>query len=118
MKVLQKIYGPLKANHRLRIRTNKEIQEIINDEDIVRFVKSRRLEWLGHVERMDQNRMPKKILHGRTEGKRKHGRLRKRWLQDLQEDVRVMHIGRWWEKVQNREEWGCIVKEAKAHAGL
>jgi hypothetical protein len=39
--ILQKIYGPLKANHRWRIRTNKEIQEIINDEDIVRFVKSR-----------------------------------------------------------------------------
>jgi hypothetical protein len=117
-KVLRKIYGPLKENHRWRIRINKEIQEIIDDEDIVRFVKSRRLEWLGHVEGMDENRMPKKILHGRMEGKRKRGRPRKRWLQDLQEDLRVMHVGRWGEKVQNREEWGRIVKEAKAHPGL
>jgi hypothetical protein len=102
--VLQKIYGPLKANHRWRIITNKEIQEIINDENIVRFGKSRRLERLDHVERMDENRMPKKILHGRMEGKRKCGRLRKRWIQDLQEDLKVMHAGRWWEKVHNREE--------------
>jgi hypothetical protein len=33
-KVLRKIYDPLKENHRWRIRSNKEIQ-IINDEDIV-----------------------------------------------------------------------------------
>jgi hypothetical protein len=39
-------------------------------------------------------------------------------LQDLQEDLRVMHVGRWWDKVQNREEWGRIGKEAKAHPGL
>jgi hypothetical protein len=67
---------------------------------------------------MDENRMPKKILHGRIEGKRKRGRPRKRWLRDLQEDLRVMHVGRRWEKVENREELGRIVKEAKAHSGL
>jgi len=37
---------------------------------------------------MDDNRIPKKILHGRMEGKRKRGRPRKRWLQDLQEDLK------------------------------
>jgi hypothetical protein len=37
---------------------------------------------------MDENRMPKKILHGGMEGKRKCGRPRKRWLQDLQEDLK------------------------------
>jgi hypothetical protein len=113
-----RLYGPLKINQRWRIRTNQEIQEIIKNEDIVRFVKSRRLEWLGHIEGMDDNRISKKILHGRMEGKRKRGRPRKRWLQDVQEDLKVMHVGRWWEKVQNRGEWGHIVKEVKAHPGL
>jgi hypothetical protein len=41
---------------------------------------------------MDENRMPKKILHGRMEGKRKCGKSRRRWLQDLQGDLRVMHV--------------------------
>jgi hypothetical protein len=41
-----------------RIRTNKEIYELIRHEDTVSFVKSLRIRWLGHVERMHNNRMP------------------------------------------------------------
>ena len=33
-----------------RVR-NKLLDELINDEHIVRFIKSRRLTWLGHVKR-------------------------------------------------------------------
>jgi hypothetical protein len=37
----------------------------------VKFVKTRRLAWLGHVERMEEERMSRKLLHGRMEGRRK-----------------------------------------------
>jgi hypothetical protein len=43
---------------------------------------------------------------------------RKRSLQDLEEDMRFMQVGRWWEKMQSKEEWRRIVREAKAHPGL
>ena len=33
------------------IRTNLEVEELIGNEDIVDFIKSMRLRWLGHVER-------------------------------------------------------------------
>jgi hypothetical protein len=33
------------------------------------------------------------------------------------EDLRVMQVGRWWEKVRSKEEWRRIVREAKAHPG-
>lgn len=117
-KVLRRIYGPVTDGVTWRIRTNKEIENIIRGEDIVRFVKTQRLAWLGHVERMSEERVPKKLLHGNMDGKRKRGRPRKRWMQDVEEDIKTMRIVRWWEKVQNRREWTGVLREAKAHTGL
>jgi hypothetical protein len=94
------------------------LEEILRGEDITKFVKSQRLAWLGHVEQMDEEKMSRKLLHGRLEGTGAHGRPRKRWLQHLEKDLRVMQVRLWWEKVQSEEEWRCIVREAIAHPGL
>jgi hypothetical protein len=116
-KVVRRIYGPLKEGERWRITSNRELEEILRGEDTVNFVKSQRLAWLGHTEWIDEERMSRKLLHGKMEGRRR-GRPRKRWLQDLEEDLWVMQVGRLWQKVQSKEEWRRIVKEAKAHPGL
>jgi hypothetical protein len=116
-KVLRGIYGPVREGKRWRIRSNRELEDILKGEDIVRFVKSRQLAWLGHVEWMGEERMPRKLLHGRIEGRQKCGRPRKRWLQSL-EDLRIMRVGRWWEKLGCREEWGSLMREVNAHSGL
>jgi hypothetical protein len=42
------------------IRTNKEIEDILEGTDIVKFIKSLRSRWFGHIERMNNERMPKK----------------------------------------------------------
>jgi hypothetical protein len=67
---------------------------------------------------MNEERMSSKLLHGKMEGRRRRGRPKKRWSQDLEEDMRVMQVGRWWEKVQSEAEWRRIVREAKAHPVL
>jgi hypothetical protein len=53
-----------------RNRMNYELNELIGNADIVRFIKRRRIAWLGHVMRMDDKRTPKRILQWKRIGKR------------------------------------------------
>jgi len=41
--------------------TNQEINEIIKGQNIIRFTKKQRLNWLGHVERMAEDNIVQKI---------------------------------------------------------
>jgi len=41
---------------------NYELNELIGNADTVRFIKRRRIAWLGHVMQMDDKRTPKRIL--------------------------------------------------------
>jgi Holliday junction resolvase-like predicted endonuclease len=45
-----------------RTRHNEEIDNILREEDTVRFVKGRRITWIGHVERMKDSRMSKTVM--------------------------------------------------------
>jgi hypothetical protein len=45
-----------------RIKKNHELNELIGNADIVRFIKCRRMAWLGHVMWMNGGRMPRRIL--------------------------------------------------------
>jgi hypothetical protein len=49
-----------------RIRMNHELNELIENAGIVKFIKSRRIAWLGHVIRTDEKRTPKKIIRVET----------------------------------------------------
>ena len=59
-KILRKIYIPVKEKELWRIRRNDELEAIIKGENIVRFIKSQRIRWLGHKERMQDTAIPKK----------------------------------------------------------
>jgi len=39
--------------------------------NIVKWIKGQRISWLSHLDRMEEDRMPKKIFTGRDETKRK-----------------------------------------------
>ena len=55
-----------------------ELNKRIENADKVRFIKSRRITWLGHVVRMDDKREPKRILEWKPIVTRIRGRPRKR----------------------------------------
>jgi hypothetical protein len=49
-KILRRIFGlPQKASGEWRLKTNEELEEAINNEKIVRYIKYKRLGWLGNV---------------------------------------------------------------------
>ena len=55
-------------------RTNRELEEISKGENRVKCIKGQRISWLGHLERMEEDRMPKKVLHSRTGRDEKKGK--------------------------------------------
>jgi hypothetical protein len=54
----------------------------------VNVIKIRRLGWLGHVVRMNENGSVKKIFEGKLERRRGRGRPRLRWINDVEDDLR------------------------------
>jgi hypothetical protein len=117
-KIIRRIYGPVRQGREWRIRNNEEIDNVIRKKDIVRFVKPKRISWIGHVERMEDSRMPKRVMTEKIYTRRKRGRPNVRWLDDVQEDLREMGIEEWRRKAQDRDQWRRIAQEAKAHVGL
>jgi hypothetical protein len=73
-----------------------------------------RISWVGHVERMEDSRMPKRVMREKIYTRRKRGRPKIRWLDDLRE----MGIEGWRRKAQDRDQWRRIAQKAKAHVGL
>jgi transcription termination factor 2 len=113
-KIFRKIYGPTKENGQWRIKTNEELITKYKSQDILTVIKIRRLEWLGHVVRMDESRSVKRIFEGKLEGRRGRGRPRLRCINDVEDDLRKLGVKRWRTKVLGREEWASIIREVKA----
>jgi len=87
-------------------------------ENIVKWIKGQRIRWLGHLERMEEGRMPKKIFTQELEGTRRRGRPRKRWEEEGERDLQVLGVRRCRELVADRKKWKDIVRQAKSHSGL
>ena len=73
-KILRRIYGPKYENGEWKSRTNRELEEMNKGENIVKWIKGQRISWLGHLERMEEDRMPKKIFDQELEGTRGKGK--------------------------------------------
>jgi hypothetical protein len=88
------------------------------EENIVKWIKGQRISWLGHLERMEEYRMPKKIFTQELEGKRRRGRPRKGYREEVERDLQVLGVRRRKELVIDRDKCRGIVRQANAYSGL
>jgi hypothetical protein len=86
-KIFRGIYGPKYENGEWRSRTNRELEEIIKGENIVKWIKGQRISWLGHLDRMEEDRMPQKIFTQELEGTKQRRRPRKGWREEIERDL-------------------------------
>jgi hypothetical protein len=64
----------------------------------VRYVKRKRMAWMGHVMRMEGERIPKRVLEWKPMGRRNRGRPKKRWIEDIEKNIQIIGISGWRKK--------------------
>jgi len=75
--------GPTKGNQLWRIKSNEELDKLIKHKNIVNCIKTQRLIWFGHVQRMPDTRTVKKIFKWKLLTKRSQGRPKYRWKDNI-----------------------------------
>ena len=70
-------------------------------------IKTAQLRWFGHVKRMREDRLPKKIFEWQPMGRRKRGRPNITWTEGILKTMRERGIqeGDW----EDREEWRMAI---------
>ena len=91
---------------------NAELHALYSSPNIIRRLKSRRLRWAGHVERMEQSRNAYRVLVGKPEGKRPLGKPRRRWEDNIRMDLREVGCdpGEWIDLAEDRDQWRAYVR--------
>ena len=112
-RILGSVYDNEKENW--RILTNKEIYARVKKPTIIETKMLNRLRWVGHVQRMEENRVPKRVLYMNLGTTRLRGRPRNRWKDEVREDGRIVGGEGRQEKVHNREEWKKLLRTARNH---
>jgi len=112
-KILRKIFSSTYENGSWRIKTNQELDTLIQQNNIINFVRAQRLRWYGHIERMQETRMVKAICSWKPISKRPMGRPKIRWEDDVKKDMQKSKVPNWKNLVQDRRRWKDVVEEAK-----
>jgi hypothetical protein len=73
------------------------------------------MKWAGHVAGMGERRDVYRVLVGKPEGKRLHGRPRCRWEDNIKMDIWEVGWGcmGWIDLVQDKERWQALVNMVK-----
>jgi hypothetical protein len=112
-RVLRRIFGPKRDEVMggWRKLHNEELRDLYSSPCIIRIIRSWRMRWAGHVERMGKKRNAYRLLLGKPEGKRPLGRPRCRWVDNIRMDLGEVGWGDWdWIGLaQDRKRWRALM---------
>ena len=119
-KVYRRILGLVYDNEKenWRILTNKRIYALVKKPTISETIRLNSLHWFGHVQKMEENRIPKEVLYMNLEATSLRGRPRNRWQDEVREDGRLVGGKGWKEWLYNREEWKKLLRTARSRCIL
>jgi len=94
-RVLRKIFGPKRdeVTGDWRKLHNEELNDLYCSPSTIRIIKSRRMGWAEQVARLGERRGVYRVLVGKPEGKRKLGRPRRRWEDNIKMDLQEVGCG-------------------------
>lgn len=72
------------------IRRNAEIEESFHGEGVVNFIRAQKIQWLAHVLRMPDDRMPLAISFGVMNRPKKKGKTEKKMDSSVENDLRIL----------------------------
>ena len=110
MKCLRSMTG---VSLRDRIRNEEVRRRVGIEKDLAARVDMNVLRWYGHVERMDGERMVKRVVNSSAEGRNTRGRQRIGWMDGVKKALndRGMVLTEASERARNRNEWRMIVTQ-------
>jgi hypothetical protein len=118
-KILRSIYGPVQdSKNEWRVRMDQEIEALMKEENIIRCIKSQRLAWYGHVNRIEDNKNVKAVMKWNPIDRRSRGIPKTGWRDDVEADLRAVKITDWKTSVEDKLAWKKIVEQAETHPGL
>ena len=110
-RILDPVFDNEKENW--RILTDKEIYASVKKPTVIETIRLNRLCWFGHVQRMEGNRIHKRVLYMNLGTTRLRGRPRNGWQDEVREDGRIVGGEGWQEKLHNREELKKLLRTAR-----
>ena len=110
---LRRIFGPKRdeVTGEWRKLHNEELRDLYSSPNIFRVIKSRRMRWAGHVERMGERIGAYRGLVGKPEGNRSLGRPTRRWEDNIKMNLLEVGCGGmdWIDLAQDRDRWWALV---------
>jgi hypothetical protein len=69
---------------------NDKLNNLYSSQSVNRMTKPRWMRWAGHIARIGEKRNVYRLLVGKPKGKRRLGRPRHRWVNNVKVDIREM----------------------------